>query len=158
MLFSRPPAHKLAGVGALRRLHRLHPFSKAAPLGRSLQSSTDREQKVNISRSNTVELSEPAKPFEAIPTTKRIPLLGISRDIWKILPNDIRFVPQRLKQLGKIFREKSVPGVPEFLYVIDPDDIAKVYRADGKQPRRIPFDDLIKVKKELNVPLAIFHE
>ena len=65
MLFSRPPAHKLAGVGALRRLHRLHPFSRAAPLGRSLQSSTDREQNVNISHSNPVELSEPMKPFEA---------------------------------------------------------------------------------------------
>ena len=98
-----------------------------------------------------------AKPFDAIPSPKRIPLIGISRDFTKFSPSKISFfVRERVEQLGKLYREKMVPGAPEFLFVLDPDDVAKVFRADGRHPRRFPFTDWIDIRKELNVPNGLF--
>ena len=98
-----------------------------------------------------------AKPFDAIPTPKRIPLIGMSRDFMKFSPSQaVRFVQERVENLGKIFREKMVPGLPEFLFVLDPEDVAKVFRADGRHPRRFPISEWTDVRKELNIPTGLF--
>ena len=98
-----------------------------------------------------------AKPFDAIPSPKRIPLIGISRDFTKFSPSKISFfVHERVEQLGKLYREKIVPGAPEFLFVLDPDDVAKVFRADGRHPRRFPLTEWTDIRKELNVPNGLF--
>lgn len=98
-----------------------------------------------------------AKPFDAIPTPKRIPVLNISRDFVKFTPSRaVQFVQERVQQYGKLFREKSAPGLPEFLFVLDPEDVAKVFRADGRYPRRFPLWEWIVVRKQFNIPIGLF--
>lgn len=98
-----------------------------------------------------------AKPFSAIPSPKRIPLIGMSSDFMNFSPsNAVHLVHQRVEKLGKIYREKLFPGLPEFLFVLDPEDVAKVYRADGKHPRRFPISEWTDVRKELNIPIGLF--
>ena len=99
------------------------------------------------------------KPYDAIPTPKRIPLLGISTDFMKFSPTKASlFIQQRVEQLGNIYREVilSAPGLPEFLFVLDPEDVSKVFRADGKHPRRFPLTEWTTVKKENNIPIGLF--
>lgn len=68
----------------------------------------------------------------------------------------VSFTRERVENFGKIFREKLAPGLPEFLFVLDPEDVAEVFRADGKYPRRLPFSDWINVRNELNIPHGLF--
>ena len=98
-----------------------------------------------------------AKPFSAIPSPKRIPLIGMSSDFLKLSPSNlVQLVYKRVEKLGKIYREKSIPGLPEFLFVLDPEDVAKVFRADGRHPRRFPISEWTDVRKELNIPIGLF--
>ena len=98
-----------------------------------------------------------AKPFSAIPSPKRIPLIGMSRDFMKVSTSDlVQAVYRRVEELGKIYREKLFPGLPEFVFVLDPEDVAKVFRADGRYPRRFPLPEWIDVRKELNIPIGLF--
>ena len=110
-----------------------------------------------VSDHSGAEFSGTAKPYDAIPSPKRIPLLGMSRDFMKFSPSQMaHFVQGRVDNLGKLFREKLAPGLPEFLFVLDPGDVAKVFRADGKYPMRLPFSDWINVRNELNIPHGLF--
>jgi hypothetical protein len=68
----------------------------------------------------------------------------------------VRTVRRRVDELGKVYREKLVPGLPEFVFVLDPEDVAKIFRADGRHPRRFPISEWMTVKKELNVPIGLF--
>ena len=98
-----------------------------------------------------------AKPFSAIPSPKRIPLIGMSSDFMKFSPSKaVHSVNQRVEKLGKIYREKLFPGLPEFLFVLDPEDVAKVFRADGRHPRRFTISEWTDTKKELNIPVGLF--
>jgi hypothetical protein len=98
-----------------------------------------------------------AKPFSAIPSPKRIPLIGMSRDFMKLSPALIvNTIYERVEKLGKIYREKLSPGLPEWVFVLDPEDVAKVFRADGRSPKRLPLlSDWKNVRKELNMPTAL---
>ena len=110
-----------------------------------------------VSDHSGAEFSGTAKSYDAIPSPKRIPLLSMSRDFMKFSHSQMaHFVQGRVDNLGKIFREKLAPGLPEFLFVLDPGDVAKVFRADGKYPRRLPFSDWINVRNELNIPHGLF--
>ena len=98
-----------------------------------------------------------ARPFSAIPSPRRIPLIGISRDFMKVSSSElVQAVYRRVEELGKIYREKLFPGLPEFVFVLDPEDVAKVFRADGRYPRRFPIQEWIDVKEELNIPIGLF--
>ena len=98
-----------------------------------------------------------AKPFDAIPSPKRIPLIGMSSDFMKFSPSQaVQLVHKRVEKLGRIYREKLVPGLPEFLFVLDPEDVAKVFRADGRHPRRFPISEWTDIRKELNLPIGLF--
>ena len=98
-----------------------------------------------------------AKPFDAIPTPKRIPVLNVSRGFTKFSPSRaVQLVQERVQEFGKLFREKSAPGLPEFLFVLDPEDVAKVFRADGRYPRRFPLWEWTVVRKKLNIPIGLF--
>ena len=98
-----------------------------------------------------------ARLFDAIPSPKRIPLLGISSDFMKFSPSQaVKLVHKRVEELGKLYREKIVPGLPEFLFVLDPEDVAKVFRADGRHPRRFPISEWTTLRKELNIPNGLF--
>lgn len=103
--------------------------------------------------------SERIKPYEEIPTPKRIPLLKISRDFAKVAKNPfqvVNFIKERVEEFGTIYREKVSPGLPEFLFVLDPKDIEKVFRADGKYPRRFSITEWIEARKKTGIPVGIF--
>ena len=105
---------------------------------------------------NSTNRNADTKPFDAIPTAKRIPILGFSYDFMKLPPTNLtRLVEHRVKQFGKIFREKFAPGLPDMLFVLDPEDVAAVFRADGRYPRRPLMAEWIAVRKELNIPLGL---
>lgn len=72
-------------------------------------------------------------------------------------------MPQILKKqtdtLGKIFKESGIPGLPPMVFIFDPHDIEKVFRAgDISYPRRFPIDEWVEVRKELNLPKGMFLE
>ena len=123
---------------------------------RNLTSDQQNVPKSSESSSKEAEYAS-AKPFDAIPAYEKIPLLGISRDFTKFSPSKaVQFIEMRVGQLGKIFREKSAPGLPEFVFVVDPEDVAKVFRADGRHPRRFQIKEWTDVRKELDIPLGLF--
>ena len=83
--------------------------------------------------------------------------MGFSYDFLNFSPSKIdKLVQERIKQYGMLYREKFAPGLPEFLFVLDPEDVAKVFRADGKHPMRFPITEWTDVRKEVNIPLGLF--
>ena len=102
---------------------------------------------------------ERIKKFLEIPTPKRIPILNFSRDFSKVAKNPfkvVNFIKERVEEFGKIYREKLSPGLPEFLFVLDPNDIEKVFRAGGKYPRRFPLTEWVVARKQVGVPGGVF--
>ena len=152
--------------GVLHRGVALHPLSSSqATTPRWLVQSSAPFSAQPERVQNTAEEPKPssdpsyedAKPFEAIPAPKRIPLLGFSWDFLNFSPTKIdKLVKERIQMCGMLYREKFVPGLPEFLFVLDPEDVAKVFRADGKHPMRFPITEWRDVRKELNIPLGLF--
>ena len=50
---------------------------------------------------------------------------------------------------GPIYREKMFPGMPEQVVIFHPDDVEKVYRADGEWPNRPEGGEVfMKIRKE----------
>ena len=138
-------------------LHQCMSYSVATPQPQPQQQPKDESADHTPNPSEMAADFATAKPFSAIPSPKRIPLIGMSRDFMKFTPSQtVRAVYQRVEELGKLYREKLVPGMPEFVFVLDPEDVAKVFRADGKYPRRFPITEWTDVKKELNLPIGLF--
>jgi len=50
---------------------------------------------------------------------------------------------------GPIYKENMMLGSPT-VHAIDPDDFEKVFRAEGKYPRRVPIDIWIEHRKRRN--------
>ncbi|KAF6198657.1 hypothetical protein GE061_008409 [Apolygus lucorum] len=84
--------------------------------------------------------TEAALPFDEIPGPRCVPLIGTA---WKYLPIIGDYDMGRLhvtsekkyEEFGKIVREEVVPGV-FVVSVFTPEDIEKVYKAEGKFPAR----------------------
>ncbi len=98
-----------------------------------------------------------ARPYDDIPSSKFF--LNIN---WDMIKNP-KSMPQILKKqtdtLGKIFKESGIPGLPPMVFIFDPHDIEKVFRAgDISYPRRFPIDEWVEVRKELNLPKGMFLE
>ena len=129
-------------------LHRCIPYSDTPQ-----PQPKDQPPDHTPSPSETASDFATAKPFSAIPSPKRIPLIGVSRDFMKFSTR-IFSVYQRVEKLGKLYREKLVPGLPEFVFTLDPEDVAKVFRADGRHPRRFPISEWADVRKQLNIPIG----
>ena len=170
-------AHRISSSSASRRVHHLQESSRR-PLPSttshrwltlsSLQCNSAVQPKpggINSASQNPTPSAHSesgsdystAKPFEAIPTPERIPLLGFSRDFAKFSPSKIgQVIQERAKRFGKLYREKMLPGLPEFLFVLDPEDVAKVFRADGRHPMRFPITEWTDVRNEHDIPLGLF--
>uniref|UniRef100_A0A0A9Z7K2 Cytochrome P450 302a1, mitochondrial n=1 Tax=Lygus hesperus TaxID=30085 RepID=A0A0A9Z7K2_LYGHE len=84
--------------------------------------------------------TEAARSFDDIPGPKCVPMIGTA---WKYLPFIGDYDMGRLhvtnekkyKEFGPIVREEVVPGV-FIVSVFTPEDIEKVYKAEGKYPAR----------------------
>ena len=154
--YSRIPHHGTVTQRPLA-LHQCMPYSVATPQPQPQPKGHPATDHTPDQASDTPADFATAKPFSAIPSPKRIPLIGMSRDFMKQSPTEsVRNVRQRVEELGKIYREKLVPGLPEFVFVLDPEDVAKVFRADGRHPQRFPISEWTTVRKELNIPIGLF--
>ena len=90
------------------------------------------------------------KPFSAIPRVQGLPLLGTAIDYVKPEFKGKPFlVPLKRKQVyGTIYREKPMPTGPEFIVTLNPEDVEKVFRADGKEPHRPTFSVFDEARKK----------
>ena len=77
------------------------------------------------------------KPFKEIPGPKGYPLIGTALDYAGKNMSKLHVVMRkRYDTYGPIYREKMFPGMPEQVVIFDPDDVEKVFRADGEWPNR----------------------
>ncbi len=102
--------------------------------------------------------SPPAvRQYNEIPKPKFF--LGVN---WELIKNPkilVEYVAKQVRQYGKIYRDKGFPGIPEFLYVADPNDIEKVFRVGDKgYPMRFPIKAWRKARDELKLPYGMFLE
>ena len=100
------------------------------------------------------------RPYSELPGPFTVPVVGSA---WEFLlkRNRVRgkeffqLQEERHKQYGPIYKDSFV-GVGPFVAVHDPGDMEKVFRAEGKHPRRFSVKVLIDVRKELGIGCGIF--
>ena len=90
------------------------------------------------------------KPFKEMPVPKGYPLIGTALDYaGKNMLKLHVVMRKRYDTYGPIYREKMFPGMPEQVVIFDPDDVEKVYRADGEWPNRPEGGEVfMKIRKE----------
>ena len=90
------------------------------------------------------------RPFSAIPQVQGLPFIGTALDYVKPEVKGKPFlVPLDRKQVyGSIYREKPMPTGPEFIVTLNPEDVEKVFRADGKEPHRPTFSVFDEARKK----------
>ena len=104
-----------------------------------------------ISKRNNSQSVDP-RPFSAIPQVRGLPFIGTALDYVKPEFKGKPFlVPLERKQVyGNIYREKPMPTGPEFIVTLNPEDVEKVFRADGKEPHRPTFSVFDEARKKAN--------
>ena len=94
--------------------------------------------------SNGRDLSQP-KAYKDIPGPKGYPLIGTALDYaGKNMSKLHAVMRSRYDKYGPIYREKLFPGMPEQVVILDPDDLEKVFRADGEWPNRPEGGEIFK--------------
>ena len=90
------------------------------------------------------------RPFSAIPKVQGLPFIGTALDYVKPEVKGKPFlVPLERKQVyGSIYREKPMPTGPEFIVTLNPEDVEKVFRADGMEPHRPTFSVFDEARKK----------
>ena len=98
------------------------------------------------------------RPFEAIPKTTSLPLIG---SMWEfLLPRtwnkplyQLQF--ERMYKYGAIYRD-SIPIMSEYVMVHRPEDVEEVFRkGEGRYPSRFSFLPWKKVREELGVGMGM---
>ena len=104
-----------------------------------------------ISKRNNSQSVDP-RPFSAIPQVQGLPFIGTALDYVKPEFKGKPFlVPLERKQVyGNIYREKPMPTGPKFIVTLNPEDVEKVFRADGKEPHRPTFSVFDEARKKAN--------
>ena len=98
------------------------------------------------------------KPYSAIPGPLKLPYLGTAWSFvlpWNWGKSILTMHRERAKKYGKIYRE-HFPSIGDAVMLLDADDAQKFFRAQGKYPKRIPFDVWIRSKKDLQIDLGLF--
>ena len=107
--------------------------------------------------SRHVSLQIPAtaliKDYSEVPKVRGLPIIGTALDYTRDQFKGKPFIMplERQKLYGNIYRERPMPNGPEFLVTLDPSDVEKVFRVDGKEPHRPTFsvfDEARKVAKQ----------
>ena len=144
---------------ALRRnlLHRTQNLKPLVAVWRSQKTQTitleSREDSGDTAkRGNDVH---EVRPFEEIPGPK---------SGWKVMVDFYRKSEGFTKgykltdilfaEHGPIYKENMILGKPA-VHVIDPEDFEKVFRAEGKYPRRSPVDVWVEHRKRRNMFLGV---
>ncbi|CAH1406869.1 unnamed protein product [Nezara viridula] len=98
--------------------------------------------------------SEVVRPYQEVPGPRPLPIIG---NTWRFLPvvgdievSDVAAVSQKLYDVyGKIVRLSGLTGRPDLVFVFDPDEAEKVYRAEGDTPYRPSMPCIVKYKTEV---------
>lgn len=99
----------------------------------------------------------PLKSFQEIPGPWKMPLVQLSPEVLKGDPfKSVQMVKGLQEKYGSIYKVTFSPFMSEFVAIFDPEDVSKVYRNDGKYPKRFPFDVWLEVRKKLGVPTGLF--
>ena len=98
---------------------------------------------------------QPPKQFKDIPGPKGYPLIGTALDYRNDKYTISRVIKKRLVKFGHIYREKVFPGLPEQVVIVDPEDVAAVFRADSEWPNRPEGGEVFqKILKESGINTA----
>ncbi|EDV24783.1 uncharacterized protein TRIADDRAFT_56947 [Trichoplax adhaerens] len=110
-------------------------------------------------QTTSVEINESVKPYEDIPQPKRLPLIGTALDYFRNGREGLKYIykinRQRFEELGPIYRE-ALFGI-DLVYVSKPQDVAAVFRSEGKYPERPLniFQKLIDYRSHRKMPLGV---
>ena len=99
----------------------------------------------------------PSQPFSKIPRTKT--LLGLNLGLLKDPVKSSQYMVEQVRLLGPIFKVTGLPGRPEMVVTVNPQDVEAVYRCgDMHYPERFPFKEWKQTREELKRPLGLFLE
>ncbi|XP_077293104.1 cytochrome P450 CYP12A2-like isoform X2 [Arctopsyche grandis] len=97
-----------------------------------------------------------AKPFSQIPGPVPLPIIG---NTWRFLPkigeygnmaNDITKMFDRLhSDFGEIVKMEKVLGRKTAIHLFDPNDIEKIYKAEGVFPERMLLPSMLYFRKNM---------
>lgn len=105
----------------------------------------------------TCDEPQPPRPYSEIPKTKTV--LGLNLEVMRRPHNLEKYLIEQIQKLGYIFRITGIPGIPEMLCVMSPQDTEAAYRVgDIEYPERFPFTEWKQARKELNRPQGMFLE
>ena len=98
-----------------------------------------------------------ARPFRDIPS----PDFGLTSTIKYFKETEgftkvYKLTNRLFTEHGPIFRGDILFGGKPAVYTIDPDDFEKVFRSEGRYPRRPPIDIWIEHRKRRNYFIGVF--
>lgn len=140
------PITKLAGKKTFLSRVRL---VVVAPLRLASQTA---EVTVDVKHDTT---SKEPLPFDEIPGPRGKLLTGI--DFYRYsegFRKHHKLSVRLFNEYGPIFKEHVLRETP-VVHVMEPDDFEKVYRAEGKYPKRDPLDFLEDCRKKKNKPKGL---
>ncbi|XP_022096144.1 cytochrome P450 10-like [Acanthaster planci] len=90
-----------------------------------------------------------ARPYEEVPGPKGLPVLGTLLDYTKLgdysLEKMHEAIVDRFKKYGPIYKE-NIAGA-EAVHILDPKDVADLFRNEGRTPRRIIMEPMAFYRK-----------
>ena len=122
-----------------------------------LHSSTSlpHHQQQSSTSESSGQSAETTRPFSEIPKTKTT--LGLNLEIMRDPSNVADHLTKAAHELGHIFRVVGTPGLPPMVCVVDPEDVATVFRVGDKDyPQRFRFEVWERARNELDIPFGMF--
>jgi len=146
----------------LSRTQHLKPLTVFWRSQKTEANPLDSQETSYASANPKVEVHD-ARPFEEIPTPNLKfnleTLLGVyqSYKMTEGFTKLYKITNMMFWLLGAIYRDAVTFGIPSgVVHIIDPDDFEKVFRAEGKYPRRPPIDAWLEYRKRRNHYVANF--
>ena len=126
----------------------------SSPYPHSSTSLPHHQQQSSTSESSG-QSAETARPFSEIPKTKTT--LGLNLEMMRDPSRVADYFTKAAHELGHIFRITGTPGLPPMLCVVDPEDVATVFRVGDKDyPQRFRFEVWERARNELDIPFGMF--
>ena len=135
------------------RVSQLSALTTTACSVRCLSASSS----VQVELGNDSKPKPNPKPYSAIPGPLKLPYIGT---VWNfVLPWNwgkplLSLQMERAKKYGKIYRE-HVPFFGDVVFLLDPNDAQKFFRAQGKYPKRVPFDMWKEAREEMQIDVGL---
>ncbi|XP_078670198.1 putative cytochrome P450 49a1 [Branchiostoma floridae x Branchiostoma belcheri] len=127
---------------------------------RTTTTATFRSQSTRAEAEGSVACESSARPFEEIPGPKGLPFIGTAWDYSPFgrFPMKTKFMEsfkERTKTYGRIYREKL--GPIDFVVISDPKEIEKVFRNEGRYPKRRTLFTVKKYRELKKLPTGILN-